>query len=54
MNAEKKEAWLEEYGTSFKDILVDEEGREYIMVEPTLMDEGEPEGGKYKKVYISE
>lgn len=49
--AESKEAWLKDYGQSFKDVLEDEDG-EYIMVEPDLMDEGESESGKFRQVRL--
>lgn len=49
--AEMKEAWLKDYGQSFKDVLEDEDG-EYIMVEPDLMDEGESESGKFRQVRL--
>lgn len=49
--AERKLLWLENYGCAFKDIMQDEEG-EYILQEPSLMDESEEEDGKMKKIYV--
>ena len=49
--AEQKEKWLEDRGLSFKDVMIDEDG-EYVMQEPQLMDEDEPESGEFKKVLL--
>lgn len=51
--AEKKELWLQERGLTFKDVMEDERG-EYVLQEPELMDENEPEDGKFKQVYLPE
>ncbi len=45
--------WLLENSLEEKDVMWDEEQeKEYIMQEPTLMDEGENEDGRMKKVYL--
>lgn len=44
--------WLSDHGVTEKDVMKDEEGHEYIIVEAALMDEGEPEDGRSKKVYL--
>lgn len=48
--AEKQLEWLTERGMTFADLLCDDDGVEYVMEEPTLMDEGENESGAYKRV----
>lgn len=49
---QQREEWLSEHGAKSSDVVYDEDGRELIYVEPTLMDEGEPEDGRLKKVYL--
>lgn len=45
--------WLLENGVKESDVMWDEESQEeYIMSEIAMMDEGEPEVGGYKKVYL--
>ncbi len=48
----QREEWLSEHGAKTSDVVWDEEGRELIWVEPTLMDEDEPEDGRMKKIYL--
>lgn len=47
-----REQILLDYGREEKDVMEDDRG-EYILVEPELMDEGENESGKMKKVYLN-
>lgn len=49
--AEAKQVWLKDRGMTFVDVLMDDDG-EYVLEEPTLMDEGEPEDDRPRKVYI--
>jgi hypothetical protein len=49
---EEAEALLKELGRTWEDVMEDDKG-EYVLVEPNLMDEGEPEDGKLKKVYLN-
>ncbi len=49
---EKTEEWLIERGLKFGDVMIDEDGNKYVMQEPNLMDEGEPEDGSFKKVLL--
>lgn len=48
---EERALWLSDMGRKEKDVMQDEDG-EYVMAEPVLMDEGEPEDGRYQKVYL--
>lgn len=48
----ERERFLADWGVRESDVLEDDKG-EYIMVEPELMDDGdEPEGGKFRKIYL--
>lgn len=50
---QERAEWLKERGLKEHNVMWDEEdGREYVMEEPTLMDEGEPEDGRMRKVYL--
>lgn len=49
---ELRKAWLEENGRKEVDVMWEEDGEEYIVKEPTLMDEGEPEDTRLRKVYL--
>lgn len=42
---------LADLGCSDKDVMTDEKG-DYVLVEPSLMDEGESEDGAMVKVYL--
>ncbi len=41
---ELRAEWLAERSLTESDVLVDEDGIEYVMLEPAIMDEGENEG----------
>lgn len=47
----KREQLLKEHEITEADVMEDEKG-EYFLKEPELMDEGEPEDGRPRKVYI--
>ncbi len=51
--AQKRAQWLEEHSVTEFDVLEDENG-EYIWDEPTLMDEGENESSKPRKIYLDQ
>lgn len=48
---QRRDEWLVGQHRVWKDVIEDEKG-EFIMVEKELMDEGEPESGGYRKVYL--
>lgn len=50
-----REQWLKEHNRKEVDVMSDDDGKEYIMEEPSLMDDGdEPENDALIKVYLPE
>lgn len=48
-----REQFLKDYNRTEADVFTDEEtGDEYIVVEPNIMDEGEPEDYKLKRINL--
>lgn len=48
--ADRKLEWLQDRGLTSDEVMVDDDGIEYVVEEPTLMDEGEPEDGRPVRV----
>jgi len=42
----------EEINYPDQEVFIDEDGKRYILVEPSIMDEGEEESYKPKRVYL--